>query len=136
MCGGNSHLVTLCMGIIFPIAHSGLASLRPAAEPIVGERAWRVLFACVSLPLAYSWIVYFIAHRYDGLILWDLHAEPAAHAISWMISYISFFFLYPSTFNLLEVAAIDRPQLHLWETGVIRITRHPQMVGQVVDGTN
>jgi zeta-carotene isomerase len=23
-------------------------------------------------------------------------------------------------------------QVHLWETGVIRITRHPQMVGQVL----
>lgn len=30
------------------------------------------------------------------------------------------------------MAAIDKPQLHLWETGVIRITRHPQMVGQVM----
>lgn len=105
LCGGNSHLVTLCMGIIFPLAHSGLASLRPSAEPIVGPRAWRVLFACVSLPLAYSWIVYFIAHRYDGIIFYDLHTLPAAHAISWLISYLSFFFLYPSTFNLLEVPA-------------------------------
>ena len=43
---------------------------------------------------------------------------------------ISFFFLYPSTFNLLEVAAVDRPKLHLWESGIMRITRHPQMVGQ------
>ena len=43
---------------------------------------------------------------------------------------------YPHPLPRPEVAAIDRPQLHLWETGVIRITRHPQMVGQVVDGTN
>jgi len=35
-------------------------------------------------------------------------------------------------FNLKEVAAVEVPQLHLWETGVIRITRHPQMVGQVM----
>ena len=26
---GNSHIVTLLFGIIFPIVHSGLASLRP-----------------------------------------------------------------------------------------------------------
>jgi zeta-carotene isomerase len=39
-------------------------------------------------------------------------------------------FLYPSTFNLLEVAAVDEPRQHLWETGVTRITRHPQAVGQ------
>jgi len=131
-CGGNSHLVTLCLGIIFPIAHSGLASLRPAAEKVVGARAWRVLFALVSLPLAYSWIVYFIAHRYDGLMFWDLHASSFAHSASFILSYLSFFFLYPSTFNLLEVAAIEKPQLHLWESGVVRITRHPQMVGQVM----
>jgi zeta-carotene isomerase len=30
------------------------------------------------------------------------------------------------------VAAVDRPQLHLWETGIIRITRHPQFIGQLI----
>lgn len=29
-----------------------------------------------------------------------------------------------------QVAAVERPRIHLWETGVIRVTRHPQMVGQ------
>ena len=33
-------------------------------------------------------------------------------------------------FNLKEVAAVDVPKIHLWETGIIRITRHPQFVGQ------
>ena len=132
LCGGNSHLVTLCLGIIFPLAHSGLASLRSSGEKIIGARAWRVLFACVSLPLAYTWIVYFIAHRYDGIVLWSLQADPTAHAAAWALAYLSFFFLYPSTFNLLEVAAVDRPKLHMWESGVTRITRHPQMVGQVM----
>ena len=28
--------------------------------------------------------------------------------------------------------AIQKPQIHLYETGIIRITRHPQMVGQVI----
>ena len=32
----------------------------------------------------------------------------------------------------MEIAAIEKPKLHLWETGVIRITRHPQAVGQVL----
>ena len=26
-----------------------------------------------------------------------------------------------------QVAAVDEPQLHLWETGIMRITRHPQV---------
>jgi zeta-carotene isomerase len=25
---------------------------------------------------------------------------------------------------------VDKPKLHMWETGIMRITRHPQMVGQ------
>jgi zeta-carotene isomerase len=33
---------------------------------------------------------------------------------------------------LKQVAAVDKPKLHLWETGIIRITRHPQMVGQLL----
>ena len=36
-----------------------------------------------------------------------------------------------STFGL-QVAAVDEPKLHLWETGVMRITRHPQSFGQAL----
>lgn len=41
LAGGNSHLVTLAFGLIFPLVHSGLASLRPYAEQIVGARTCR-----------------------------------------------------------------------------------------------
>lgn len=71
--------------------------------------------------------VYFINHRYDGVQLWQLQSVPGLHQLVWLSSFISFFFLYPSTFNLLEVAAVDKPKMHLWETGIIRITRHPQV---------
>jgi len=30
------------------------------------------------------------------------------------------------------VAAVDRPELHLWETGIARVTRHPQFIGQLI----
>jgi len=128
--GGNSHIVTLMYGIIFPIVHSGLASLRPYGEKVVGSRTWRVIFAFPSLCLAYSWITYFIAHAHDGLQFYDLSGSGTAHSIAWIINFASFFFLYPSVFNLKEVAAVEKPKIHLWETGIIRITRHPQFVGQ------
>jgi len=130
--GGNPHLVTLAFGLIFPTVHSGLASLRPYAEKIVGARTWRVIFAWPSLCLAYSWITYFIAHVHDGAQFWDLESVAVAHTLAWLLNFASFFFLYPTVFNLKEVAAVEKPQIHLWETGVIRITRHPQMVGQVM----
>eukprot|EP00980_Cylindrotheca_fusiformis_P009766 scaffold2153_cov131-Cylindrotheca_fusiformis.AAC.9 len=129
---GNSHVVTLLYGIIFPIVHSGLASLRPYGEQIVGARMWRVIFAFPSLCLAYSWIVYFISHVHDGIQFYDLSQNPVAHGIAFTINFLSFFFLYPSVFNLKEVAAVEKPTLHLWETGIIRITRHPQFVGQAM----
>ena len=127
---GNSHLVTLFFGVIFPIVHSGLAALRPAGERIFGARTWRVVFAFPSLCLAYSWIVYFIAHAHDGLQFYDVHDIPWVHGLAWVTNFASFLFLYPSVYNLKEVAAVERPTTHLWETGVIRITRHPQYVGQ------
>jgi len=71
--------------------------------------------------------VYFINHRYDGVQLWQLQSVPGVHELVWLSNFVSFFFLYPSTFNLLEVAAVDKPKLHLWETGIMRITRHPQV---------
>jgi zeta-carotene isomerase len=116
----------------FAVAHSGLAGLRPYAEEIVGARAWRVVFALVSLPLALSCLSYFINHAHEGTQLWNLTSVPGLHTACWVSDFISFLFLYPSTFNLLEIAAIEKPQLHLWETGVIRITRHPQAMGQIM----
>lgn len=122
----------LALLLSFGIAHSGLAALRPWAEKQIGARAYRVLFALVSLPLATVLIIYFFNHRYDGLRLWNVQGMPGIQPFVWSLSAISFIFLYPSTFNLLEIAAVQKPQVHLHETGIIRITRHPQMVGQVI----
>jgi zeta-carotene isomerase len=38
----------------------------------MGARAYRVVFALVSLPLAIAAVVYFIDHRYDGVPLWNI----------------------------------------------------------------
>jgi hypothetical protein len=77
-------------------------------------------------------IIYFFNHRYDGAQLWRVQGIPGIRELVWVISAISFLFLYPATFNLLEIAAIQKPEVHLFETGIIRISRHPQMVGQVM----
>lgn len=122
------------MGLIltFAIAHSGLAALRPWAEQKIGPRPYRIIFALVSLSLALGMIGYFLAHRYDGAQLWQVQHLPWVMPLVWSLSAISFLFLYPATFNLLEIAAIQKPQVHLYETGIIRITRHPQLWGQVI----
>eukprot|EP00667_Euglena_gracilis_P012598 EG_transcript_12950 len=130
--GGNSEATMLLILLIFGVAHSGLAGLRTQGEELIGARAYRVLFGLVSLPLALVAIVYFMNHRYDGVQLWSFRGVPGVHSFVWITTFISFFFLYPSTFNLLEVAAVDQPKVHLWETGIMRITRHPQMVGQLL----
>lgn len=122
----------LALLVGFAIAHSGLAALRPRGEKLIGARGYRVLFALVSIPFATGLIIYFINHRYDGLQLWNVQGVPGMITGVWIASAISFFFLYPATFNLLEIAAIAKPEVHLYETGIIRITRHPQMVGQVI----
>jgi uncharacterized membrane protein len=127
-----SHFVILGLQIVFAIAHSGGAALRPRAEKYIGPRLYRIIFALVSLPLATILIIYFFRHRYDGLQLWQVQGEPGVQEVVWVLSAISFLFLYPATFNLLEIAAIQKPEVHLYETGIIRITRHPQMVGQII----
>jgi uncharacterized membrane protein len=127
-----SHFVILGLQIVFAIAHSGGAALRPKAEKYIGSRLYRIIFALVSLPLATILIIYFFRHRYDGLQLWQVQGEPGVQEVVWVLSAISFLFLYPATFNLLEIAAIQKPEVHLYETGIIRITRHPQMVGQII----
>ena len=128
----KSHFVMLGLQLSFAFAHSGGAALRPWAEKHIGPRLYRIFFAATSLPLAIILVVYFFNHRYDGLQLWQVQNLPGVQVLVWMLSAISFWFLYPATFNLLEIAAIQKPQVHLYETGIIRITRHPQMVGQVI----
>lgn len=127
-----SHGIMLTLILGFAIAHSGLAALRVKGEKLIGARLYRVLFALVSIPWAVVLVTYFFNHRYDGLQLWQVQTVPGVKGIVWLLSFISFIFLYPATFNLLEIAAIAKPQVHLYETGIIRISRHPQMVGQVI----
>ncbi len=82
-------------------------SLLHAGEALIGARAYRVIFALISLPLASVAIFYFINHRYDGIPLWDLRGVPGVHELVWVLSFVSFFFLYPSTFNILEVCVLS-----------------------------
>ncbi len=116
----------------FAIAHSGLAALRPWGERKIGARLYRVIFAVVSIPFATMLIIYFFNHRYDGIQLWQVQGVVGVKETVWILSAISFLFLYPATFNLLEVAAVFKPQVRIYETGIMRITRHPQMVGQLI----
>jgi uncharacterized membrane protein len=127
-----SHGMILGLLVGFAIAHSGLAALRMWGESKIGARLYRVLFALISIPFATTLIIYFFNHRYDGVQLWQVQGIPGIKETVWMLSAISFLFLYPATFNLLEIAAVTKPQVHLYETGIMRITRHPQMVGQFI----
>jgi uncharacterized membrane protein len=128
----SSHYIILGLLLGFAIAHSGLAALRPWAETKIGARLYRVIFALVSIPFATILIIYFFNHRYDGWQLWQVQGTPWIMPLVWILSFISFLFLYPATFNLLEVAAVLKPQVRIYETGIMRITRHPQMVGQLI----
>jgi len=128
----TSHSIIIGLLLGFAIAHSGLAALRPWGESKIGARLYRVLFALVSIPFATILIIYFFNHRYDGWQLWQVQGTPWVAPLVWVLSFISFLFLYPATFNLLEIAAVLKPQVRIYETGIMRITRHPQMVGQLI----
>lgn len=128
----HSSWVMLALLLAFAVVHSGGASLRYWGVQRLGERAWRLLFAAVSIPAAVVVIGYFLAHRYDGLRLWNLQDQPWVIPVVWAGTAISFLFLYPATYNLLEIPAVLKPQVRLYATGIIRISRHPQAVGQIL----
>ena len=52
----------LALLLAFAVVHSGGASLRVWGAAKIGERAWRLLFAAVSIPSAVVVIGYFLAH--------------------------------------------------------------------------
>ena len=128
----HSSLVMLLLLLLFAVIHSGGAALRSRAEALIGARAWRLIFATASIPSAVVVIGWFLAHRYDGLRLWNLQGVPGMVPLVWLGTAISFLFLYPATYNLLEIPAVLKPQVRLYATGIIRISRHPQAVGQIL----
>ena len=128
----HSSLVMLALLLAFAVLHSGGASLRAWGAQRIGERAWRLLFAAVSIPAAVVVIGYFLAHRYDGIRLWNLQDQPWIVPLVWAGTAVSFLFLYPATYNLLEIPAVLKPQVRLYATGIIRVSRHPQAVGQIL----
>jgi len=128
----HTSLVMFGLLVAFAVIHSGGAALRTAAEERIGARAWRLVFAAVSIPSAVVVIGYFLAHRYDGVRLWNLQGLPGLVPLIWALTAISFLFLYPATYNLLEIPAVLKPQVRMYATGIIRISRHPQAVGQIL----
>ncbi|MEL0339977.1 MAG: NnrU family protein, partial [Synechococcus sp.] len=115
----HSSVVMLILLIGFAVLHSGGASLRAWGAEKIGERAWRLLFAAVSIPAAVVVIAYFLEHRYDGLRLWNLQDQPWIIPVVWAGTAISFLFLYPATYNLLEIPAVLKPQVRMYATGII-----------------
>ena len=128
----KTSFVVFILIIIFAIIHSGGAALRNKGESIMGPRLWRLLFVSVSLPSAIILIGYFLTHRYDGIRLWNLQGNSFVFYTVWVLTAISFLFLYPATYNLLEIPSVQRPKIRIYSTGIMRVTRHPQAIGQII----
>jgi len=128
----HTSLVMLLLLLGFAIIHSGGAALRLWGEQRLGNRLWRLIFVGASLPMAVLLVAYFLTHRYDGLRLWNLQGAPGLAPAVWGLTALSFLFLYPATFHLLEIPALLKPRMRLYATGILRISRHPQMVGQLL----
>ena len=128
----NSSFVMIFLLVCFAVIHSGGAALRAKAEKIIGARVWRLIFAFVSIPSAFILIGYFISHRYDGIRFWNVQGVAELIPVVWTLSAISFLFLYPATYNLLEIPAVLKPKVRLYASGIIRVTRHPQAIGQII----
>ena len=128
----KTSLVVFILIIIFAVIHSGGAALRNKAELIMGPRLWRLIFVSLSLPSAIILIGYFLTHRYDGIRLWNLQGNTFVFYIVWALTAISFIFLYPATYNLLEIPSVQKPKVRIYSTGIMRVTRHPQAIGQII----
>ena len=128
----KTSIVVFILIIIFAIIHSGGAALRNKAELLIGPRLWRLVFVSLSLPSAIILIGYFLTHRYDGIRLWNLQGNSFVFYIVWALTAISFIFLYPATYNLLEIPSVQKPKVRIYSTGIMRVTRHPQAIGQII----
>ena len=128
----SSSFVMILLLFCFAVIHSGGAALRNKAEAFMGPRLWRLCFVSLSLPSAIILISYFLAHRYDGIRLWNFQGNNFVFFLVWCLTAISFLFLYPATYNLLEIPSVLKPRVRIYGTGIMRITRHPQAFGQII----
>jgi len=75
----------------------------------------------------------FLAHRYDGVRLWNLQGSAGLIPLIWIGTAISFFFLYrPTTTTCWEIPALLKPEQRLYAPASSGSSRHPQAVGQVL----
>ena len=118
----KTSLLILVLILIFAVIHSGGAALRSRAEAVIGARLWRLCFVSVSLPSAVILISYFLVHRYDGIRLWNLQGNSYVFLFVWILTAISFLFLYPATYNLLEIPSVLKPQVRIYGTGTVSYT--------------
>ena len=128
----RTSLIIFLLIFVFAVIHSGGAALRSKAESIMGARLWRLCFVSLSLPSAIILISYFLSHRYDGIRLWNFQGNSFVFLLVWFLTAISFLFLYPATYNLLEIPSVLKPQVRIYGSGIMRITRHPQAFGQII----
>jgi len=128
----RTSLIIFLLIFVFAVIHSGGAALRSRAESIMGARLWRLCFVSLSLPSAIILISYFLSHRYDGIRLWNFQGNSFVFLLVWFLTAISFLFLYPATYNLLEIPSVLKPQVRIYGSGIMRITRHPQAFGQII----
>jgi len=128
----KTSIIIFLLILIFAVIHSGGAALRNKGESIMGARLWRLCFVSLSLPSALILISYFLVHRYDGIRLWNFQGNNLVFFLVWFLTAISFLFLYPATYNLLEIPSVIKPKMRIYGTGIIRITRHPQAFGQII----
>lgn len=77
----NTEVTIVALLGIFALFHSGLAALRPKGEELIGARAYRVMFALISLPLATVPIFYFINHRCGRQPVWPHHTRGQCHNV-------------------------------------------------------
>ena len=89
----SSSFVMILLLFCFAVIHSGGAALRTRAESLIGARLWRLCFVSLSLPSAVILISYFLAHRYDGIRLWNFQGNTFVFFLVWILTAISFLFL-------------------------------------------
>ena len=124
-----SHVIVILFTLLFALAHSGLASLRPKLETKIPPRLYRVFFVFISFLIATPWLIFLVSHRYDGWHFFNLQSQSWLHPVVLAIACLAFFFLYPGTFRFSEIVTIAKPEQRFYTQGIMRITRHPQLTG-------
>ncbi len=116
--------------MLFVVSHLVISSsrVRPRLVAAIGEQPYRGIYSLVAFATLGPLIYEFAYHKHAGRILWFFRDSVSMRTLTWILMFVALIFFVASFINP-NPGGIGAPASNLEPHGVLKITRHPGLVG-------